>query len=208
MITAVELGHQEFTHPRPPRTAKAGVYGATLALHVIVILSLLYVPRVEVGVAGPGPSGGGIAAFIDPGTAGTSGMAEPEVRKVTLVSSTPAPQTPTPDAPSGQGSHTGGAAAADVGDGSGGPVRIGSGLSAISKVNPVYPPIMERARLEGTVVLDAIIRRDGSVGDIRVLQSTSPAFEQAAIAAVSQWRYTPLPYEGVLTVRVNFTLPH
>jgi TonB family protein len=66
---------------------------------------------------------------------------------------------------------------------------------------------MERARMQGVVVLDAVIHRDGSVGEIKVLQSSAPAFEQSAIAAVSQWRYTQIPYEGILTVRVNFTLP-
>ena len=55
---------------------------------------------------------------------------------------------------------------------------------------------MESARIEGVVVLDAVIHRDGTIGDITVLQSTSPAFEQAAIAAVKQWRYTPIPQRG------------
>jgi TonB family protein len=66
---------------------------------------------------------------------------------------------------------------------------------------------MERARMEGTVVLDAVIHRDGSVGEIKVLRSSGPAFEESAIKAVGQWRYGALPYEGVLTVTVNFTLP-
>jgi protein TonB len=81
------------------------------------------------------------------------------------------------------------------------------GLGLIKKVQPVYPPQMAAARAEGTVVLDGIIHRDGTVGDVKVLRSTAAAFEQAAIEAVKQWRYTPLPYDGVVTVTVNFTLP-
>lgn len=66
---------------------------------------------------------------------------------------------------------------------------------------------MESARIPGTVVLDAIIRRDGTIGEIKILQSTNAAFAQAAAEAVKRWRYTPLPYEGIVTVTVNFTLP-
>ena len=65
---------------------------------------------------------------------------------------------------------------------------------------------MERARKEGLVVLDAVIHRDGSVGEIRILKSSGPAFEESAIKALSQWRYSPLSYEGILTVTVNFNL--
>jgi len=59
----------------------------------------------------------------------------------------------------------------------------------------------------GQVVLDAIIHRDGTIGDVTILRSTNEAFAQAAITAVKQWKYTPLPYEGIVTVTVNFTLP-
>ena len=61
--------------------------------------------------------------------------------------------------------------------------------------------------MEGTVVLDAVIHRDGTVGEIKILKSSGPAFEESAIKAVSQWLYGPLPYEGILTVTVNFNLP-
>jgi TonB family protein len=65
---------------------------------------------------------------------------------------------------------------------------------------------MRAAHLEGVVVLDAEIRRDGSIGEIKILSSTRPAFEQAALDAVKQWRYSPLPYDAIVTVTVNFTL--
>ena len=56
---------------------------------------------------------------------------------------------------------------------------------------------------DATAAGDAVIHRDGSVGEIRVLKSSGPAFEDSAIKAVSQWLYGPLPYEGILTVTVN-----
>ena len=89
-----------------------------------------------------------------------------------------------------------------------GPVRVspGQGPGLIKKVEPRYPPIARTARLEGTVVLDAVIRQDGSVSDVKVLNSTSAMFEQASVDAVRQWRFTPGPRDVVLTVTVRFTL--
>jgi TonB family protein len=87
-------------------------------------------------------------------------------------------------------------------------VRLGSGgnVTLIKRVQPIYPAVMQSARMNGQVTLDAIIRPDGTIGDITVLRSTNDAFAQSAIAAVKQWRYTALGYEGILTVNVNFTL--
>ena len=89
-----------------------------------------------------------------------------------------------------------------------GPVRLGGGqgLALLKRVEPIYPPAMQSARVAGMVVLDAVIHRDGTVGDIKVLKASGPFFEKAAIDAVKQWLYAPIPYEGVLTVTVNFTL--
>lgn len=89
-----------------------------------------------------------------------------------------------------------------------GPIRVspGQGPGLIKKVEPRYPPIAQSARLEGTVVVDAVIRKDGTVSDVTVLKSTHKMFEQACIDAVRQWRFTPGPQDVVLTVTVNFTL--
>ena len=89
-----------------------------------------------------------------------------------------------------------------------GPVRVsaGQGPGLIKKVEPQYPPIARTARLEGRVVVDAIIRKDGTVSDVKVLQSTNAMFEQACVEAVRQWRFTPGQQDVILTVSVNFTL--
>jgi protein TonB len=89
-----------------------------------------------------------------------------------------------------------------------GPVRVapGQGPGLIKRVEPKYPPIAQAARLQGTVVLDAVIRKDGSVGDITVLRSGNQLFDQAAIEALKQWRYTPGPYDVILTVTVHFRI--
>lgn len=89
-----------------------------------------------------------------------------------------------------------------------GPVRVapGQGPGIIKKVEPRYPPIAQASRLEGTVVVDAIIKADGTVGDVKVLSSTNKLFEQACVDAIRQWRYTPGSQDVILTVSVNFTL--
>jgi TonB family protein len=105
-------------------------------------------------------------------------------------------------------SAAGSAGVAGAGQAGTGPVRLGTGgsLVLIKKVQPIYPVLMQSARVSGQVVLDAIIHPDGTIGDITVLRSTNDAFAQSAIAAVKQWRYSAPGFEGILTVSVNFTL--
>ena len=89
-----------------------------------------------------------------------------------------------------------------------GPVRVspGQGPGLIKRVEPKYPPIALTARMQGTVILDAVIHKDGSVGEITVLRSANEVFDQAAIDALKQWRYTPSPQDVILTVTVHFKL--
>lgn len=89
-----------------------------------------------------------------------------------------------------------------------GPVRVspGQGPGLIKKVEPQYPPIARTARMTGTVVVDAVIKKDGTVSDVTVLSSTNKLFEAECVNAVRQWRFTPGPQDVVLTVTVNFTL--
>ena len=91
------------------------------------------------------------------------------------------------------------------------PVRIGGELrppALLSRVDPDYPEFAVRARVEGVVILEAVVGRDGSVEDVRVLRPIQ-LLNQAAIAAVRQWRYAPLllngnPVRFILTVTVAF----
>jgi protein TonB len=80
----------------------------------------------------------------------------------------------------------------------------------IHDVPPAYPPEAGRARIEGTVVLLAVIGKDGTVEDVRV-EKGLPMLAQAAIEAVKQWRYRPYllngePVEVDSQITVNFTL--
>jgi len=89
-----------------------------------------------------------------------------------------------------------------------GPVRVspGQGPGLIKRVEPQYPPLLQSSRIQGAVVIDAVIHKDGTIGEIKVLQSSNPMFEKSAVDAIKQWRYTESPYDVILTVRVNFTL--
>ena len=77
-------------------------------------------------------------------------------------------------------------------------------------VAPKYPPEAGRARIEGMVVLLAVIGKDGTVKDVRV-ESGLPVLAEAAIEAVKQWRYRPYllngePVEVDSQITINFTL--
>ena len=95
-----------------------------------------------------------------------------------------------------------------------GAVRIGGQIKAPTqtrRVNPVYPPIAQSARVQGVVIMEAVIGEDGRVRDTRVLRSI-PLLDQAALDAVRQWEYTPTLLNGapvpiIMTVTVQFTLP-
>ena len=80
----------------------------------------------------------------------------------------------------------------------------------ISRIEPHYPQLPLQMRQEGTVVLHAIISRDGQINALEVV-SGSPFFVQAALDAVRQWRYRPTllngePVEVETTITVMFRL--
>lgn len=93
------------------------------------------------------------------------------------------------------------------------PLRVGGVVRPPQKlhhVNPTYPPIALSARVEGYVILEALIGEDGRVRDVRVLRSTR-LLDQAAEDAVKQWRFRPtlLNEQAVpvlMTVTVSFSL--
>ena len=80
----------------------------------------------------------------------------------------------------------------------------------ISQVRPAYPPLALQARIQGNVVLHAVISKDGAVSELQVL-SGHPLLVNAAVAAVRQWRYSPTLLSGQAvevetTITVSFVL--
>ena len=92
-------------------------------------------------------------------------------------------------------------------------VRVSQGVTQgllIHKVQPNYPPLARQARIQGSVVLQAVISKDGAIENLR-LMSGHPMLAPAAIDAVKQWRYKPYilngePVEVETQITVNFTL--
>jgi len=100
-----------------------------------------------------------------------------------------------------------------------GPMMVGIGgvtepeLIPETKVEPAYPEAARRAHIEGKVILQLVVRRDGTVDRVKILHAPDLdlGFADAARAAVSQWRYRPAqqsgrPVDVYLTVVVNFQI--
>jgi len=128
---------------------------------------------------------------------------------------------------SGQGGGTGTGRGGGLGDGSGsgvgpgsgggtggGPFRPGSGVVAprlIKEVKGDYTDAARRAGISGDVVLELVVRRDGTVGEVRVLEGLGGGLNERAINAVRQWRFAPatrlgVPVDVVVEVAMEFKL--
>jgi TonB family protein len=143
-------------------------------------------PQVKGGIAGGVVGGvpGGIPGGLAPIPAG--GIAAPP------------PPPPPPPPPSAGGAKM---------------QRVGGTVQAaklIKRVTPVYPSAAKSARVRGTVVLDATIAKDGTVGSLKVV--SGPALlVQSALDAVKQWVYAPTEIDGApvevqTQITVSFTL--
>jgi len=140
------------------------------------------------GVSGGVPGGvpGGVAGGVG-GSARSSDM----------------PPPPPPPPPPGPPVEVDGQAA----------VRVGGNIAPPTKVKdvrPVYPPEAMGAKVQGVVILEAVIDGAGDVRSAKVLRSI-PILDEAAVAAVEQWKFVPTLLNGVavpvvMTVTVNFTL--
>jgi TonB family protein len=89
-----------------------------------------------------------------------------------------------------------------------GPLRVsaGQGPGVIKRVEPIYPPFARARRIEGVVVLDAVIRENGTVSDVTVIRSAHPFLDRAAMDALRQWRFTPGSRDVIMTLTVRFVL--
>jgi TonB family protein len=114
-----------------------------------------------------------------------------------------APPPPPPPPPSDWASQ----------DASDPPLRVGGTIKPpvkLKNVSPIYPMDAQEAKVQGVVIIEARIERDGTVSRARVLRSI-PMLDDAALDAVRQWEFTPTLLNGApmpvtMTVTVNFTL--
>ena len=93
------------------------------------------------------------------------------------------------------------------------PVRLGGEIKPPKKlydVKPVYPPIARASRVQGVVIVEAVLDATGRVAAVRVLRSI-PLLDEAALDAVKQWQFEPALVDGqpravLMTTTVNFKL--
>jgi len=94
-----------------------------------------------------------------------------------------------------------------------GPLNVSSGVSQgmlITPIQPVYPAIAKTAHVEGTVVVEAVISRTGTIESLHIV-SGPPMLQRAAIDAIQAARYQPYRLNGVptevqTTFNVNFRM--
>lgn len=115
----------------------------------------------------------------------------------------------------GIGEGSGGGLGAGTGGGTGdGVYQPGAGIdppTLVKEVRPIYTDDARRQRIQGDVILEIVVRSDGSVGSIRVRRSLGGGLDQRAIEAVRQWRFTPArrhgtPVDVAVEVAVEFKL--
>ena len=81
----------------------------------------------------------------------------------------------------------------------------------MQEVKANYTEDARRQGIAGEVVLEIVVRRDGSVGDVRILHGLGGGLNERAVQAVRQWRFTPArrvgaPVDVIVEVAVEFKL--
>lgn len=95
-----------------------------------------------------------------------------------------------------------------------GPIHVGGDVAAPNKISapqPQYTEIARKARIQGVVIVQAIINKQGNVTDVKVLKGLPMGLDQAAVEAIRKWRFEPAtlngkPVDVYYNLTVNFTL--
>jgi TonB family protein len=120
----------------------------------------------------------------------------------------------------GLGAGIGSGRGPGIGPGSGGGIggglyRLGNGVISprlLVQVRPAYTPEAMRGRIQGSVVLEAVVQADGTPRDIRVVRSLDPfGLDREAVLAVEQWRFDPgrlngAPVNVLVTIVLDFNI--
>jgi periplasmic protein TonB len=143
------------------------------------------------------------------------------------IEAPPGPPTLSQGSGSGGGAGTGSGTGVGPGSGSGlgpgsgggtggGVYRPGNGVTlprVLHEERPQYTSDAMRAKVQGTVLLECVVRPDGSVSDVQIVRSLDPTFglDQQAVAAARKWRFAPgtrlgEPVAVQITIELTFTL--
>jgi TonB family protein len=187
-------------------------------------------PARLVFLTGPGPGGGGggggrapraeVRRIARPRPTPTeSATPDPQplpsrtlVAAVAIIAGERHPESPDEDGAGpglgpGLGEGTGGGAG-------GGPFRAGSGVDPprlLHEIKAQYTDEARRRGVTGDVILEIVVRHDGSVGDIRVLRGLGSGLDERAVSAVGNWQFAPArrfgePVDVIVEVAVEFAL--
>lgn len=108
------------------------------------------------------------------------------------------------------GGTLGGQIGGQVGGTGDSPVRVGGNVKApiaIRRVDPIYTEAARKARIQGIVIIEAVIDREGNVTDARVLKPLPLGLDLAALNAVKQWKFKPGTLNGqAVPVYYNLTV--
>jgi TonB family protein len=191
-------GERRITVVVPGYTVQSVTYGSSDVLRDPIRVSsadsselrLTLVPAAIGGVAGG--VGGGVVGGVVGGVLG--GIITAPTTNTTVIAPPPPPPPPSPP-PLPALTRIGG----DVAQ-----------ANLISSVPPAYPEAARAAQVQGTVILQATISKDGMVQDL-VIISGHPLLNDAAVQAVRQWRYRPQMVSGqaipvITTITVNFAM--
>ncbi len=205
--TSIPQTPQKPTHkvdidPVPVATPRSSVRSSSRVPVMVVAGSLILVLAVALAAKWVHPPGTSSSA----GKSHESPQAEskPELNPETARPVDPAslPESETPAASPANGSVSGERIRL--------PAEIASSL-LVSKVIPTYPPLARRARIQGQVVLNVDISKEGTIESLRTITG-HPMLIPAAIDAVKQWRYKPyllnaepVPVQTQVTVNFSFT---
>jgi TonB family protein len=93
-----------------------------------------------------------------------------------------------------------------------GAVKLGVGIQDPKVLKEVRPVYFEAARVDGEVLMEAVVEADGTVGDVRLVKTLHPAHDQAAVAAARQWRFLAATQAGkpiptIVTLALSFRGP-
>ena len=222
------LGSQS-RYTLPVSIAAHVVIAALVVLVPLMASDVLPAPRTVIGVFAaqpapppppPPPAGAparssrpaAVAATSAPSTAPDSIEPEP-VTTATVIGDAALVPGGLPDGAIGGISHVPGPPEIPAPPPPSGPLPIGGRIKEPTKIRhvpPAYPRIAQDSRVEGTVVIEAVIGIDGRVKEARVVVS-KPLLDAAALEAVRQWVFSPtllngMPVPVIMTVTVNFKL--
>ena len=112
------------------------------------------------------------------------------------------------------GGQLGGVVGGQLGGTGTGPLRVGGDVKppvVLERVKPLYTEEARKARVQGVVILEAVVDDHGNVQDVRILKPLGMDLDKAAVTAVKQWKFKPgtkngKPVPVVLDPRVSFRL--